>query len=58
MCRREQRRCLERGVRRDDFRFAAPEVVEHRGDLSAHCSNVGIAPGVTGSDAPCPAVKR
>ena len=32
MCRREQRRCRERGVRRDENRFATPEVVEHRGD--------------------------
>ena len=32
MCRREQRRCRERGVDRDEDRFATPEVVEHRGD--------------------------
>ena len=32
MCRREQRRCRERGVRRDEYRFATPEIVEHRGD--------------------------
>ena len=32
MCRREQRRWRERGVRRDENRFATPEVVEHRGD--------------------------
>ena len=32
MCRREQRSGRERGVRRDENRFATPEVVEHRGD--------------------------
>ena len=32
MCRREQRRCRERGVRRDENRSSAPVIVEHRGD--------------------------
>jgi hypothetical protein len=32
MCRREQRRWRERAGGREDDRFAAPEVVEHRGD--------------------------
>ena len=32
MCRREQRRCRERAVRRDENRFATPEIVKHRGD--------------------------
>ena len=32
MCRREQRSGRERRVRRDENRFATPEIVEHRGD--------------------------
>ena len=32
ICRREQRRWRERGVGREEDRFATPEVVEHRGD--------------------------
>ena len=32
MCCREQRRCRERAVDREEDRFAAPEIVEHRGD--------------------------
>ena len=32
MCRREQCPGRERDARRDDNRFATPEVVEHRGD--------------------------
>ena len=32
MCRREQRRCRERAVDREEDRFATPEIVEHRGD--------------------------
>ena len=32
MCRREQRRCRERAVAREEDRFATPEIVEHRGD--------------------------
>ena len=32
MCCREQRRCRERAVDRDEDRFATPEIVEHRGD--------------------------
>jgi hypothetical protein len=33
MCCREQRRCRERTGGREEDRFAAPEVVEHRGDV-------------------------
>ena len=32
MCRREERSGRERGVRCDEYRFATPEGVEHRGD--------------------------
>jgi hypothetical protein len=32
MCCCEQRRCRERAVGGDEDRFAAPEIVEHRGD--------------------------
>ena len=32
MCCREQRRCRERAVDREEDRFATPEIVEHRGD--------------------------
>ncbi len=32
MCCREQRRCRERPVHRDEDRFATPEIVQHRGD--------------------------
>ena len=32
MCCREQRRCCERAIDGDEDRFAAPEIVEHRGD--------------------------
>ena len=32
ICRREQCRCREPGVRRDEYRFTTPEIVEHRGD--------------------------
>jgi hypothetical protein len=55
---REQRRCRERPIDRDEDRFAAPEIVEHRGDAVGHCSSVGSAPHVTGSDAPVPGWSR
>ena len=32
MCCREQRRCRERAVDREEDRFATPEIVQHRGD--------------------------
>jgi hypothetical protein len=32
MCCREQRRCRERAADRDEDRFAAPEIIEHRGN--------------------------
>ena len=54
MCRREQRRGRERGVRRDENRFATPEVVEHRGDAVGPLLQGRQRPGVTGSDAPVP----
>ena len=54
MSRCEQRRRSEGAGVRDEDRFAAPEVASTAVMLSAHCSKVGSAPGVTGSDAPVP----
>ena len=43
MCRWEQRRRQCADVRKEN-RFAAPEIVEYRGDAVAHCSRVGACP--------------
>ena len=52
MCRREQRRGRERGVRRNENRLATSEVVEHRGDAvgpllqsrqCARCDGIGCS---------------
>ena len=54
MCRGEQRRCRERA---DDATRTASRLPRSSSTavmLSAHCSKVGSAPGVTGSDAPVP----
>jgi hypothetical protein len=55
MCRCEQRPRRERAVEGEEDRFATfPRSSSTAVMLSAHCSKVGIAPGVTGSDAPVP----
>ena len=54
ICRREQRRGRERAGAREKDRFAAAEIVEHRGDAVGQLLDVGSAPGLTGSDAPVP----
>lgn len=48
MCRGEQRRGHERGVRCDENRFATPEVVEHRGDAVSPLLQRGQRPGRDG----------
>ncbi|ETZ98397.1 hypothetical protein I547_6276 [Mycobacterium kansasii 824] len=54
MCRREQRRGCQPAADRDQDRLVTPETSNTAVMLSAHCSNVGRAPAVTGSDTPVP----
>ena len=54
MCCREQRRWRERAVDATRTASRLPRSSSTAVMLSAHCSNVGSAPGVTGSDAPVP----
>ena len=54
MSRCEQRRWRECAVDRDQDRFATPSSSNTAVMLSAHCSKVGMAPGVTGSEHPVP----